>query len=156
MHMLTIARTKDFPFLEVLEEALTYDDCNEQIIGKWEQVYINKEQFIAENIDEIKKLLEENDSNFDDSVSAYMDLYQMKEGADKAIYRRVSAVFDYLCLGGEFATEGFPLITQYKNVIELNKEIGTFITSDFSVHYADEEECPFAADDMVYIIDAHM
>lgn len=155
MHMLTIARTKDFPFGEVLEEALTHDDCNEQIIGKWEQVCLNKEQFIAENRDEIKELLKENNSNFDDSVSAYMDLYQIREGADKAIYQRVSAVFDYFCLGGEFSTEGFPLITQYKNVIERNKGIGAFITSDFSVHYTDEEECPFAADDMVYIIDGH-
>lgn len=150
MHVLTIARTKDFPFWEVLEQALSYDDSNDEYIGKWEQIYANQEELVAENIDEINELLEENDGNFNEAVSAYMDRYRLKVGDDEAIYENMSAIFDYCCLGGRFASED-QIITQYKNI----QEVDAFVTADFAVHYTDEEECPFDADDMIYVIDGH-
>ena len=38
-HCLTVARTKDHPFFELLEEALIYECGNISLVGKWEKVY---------------------------------------------------------------------------------------------------------------------
>ena len=58
MHYLVIAKTKDYPFVSQVIEALTYYYNGEITIGKWDKMYENRDDFIAINKDRIEKVME--------------------------------------------------------------------------------------------------
>lgn len=156
MHTIVVARTKDHPFWDLLSEALTYDDDNEVILGKWEQVYTNQDEMVAYNKDEITALVEENNDNFDEVLSAFMNANHLKIGDDGAVYEKTSAQFDYCVTGYQRGPEELGEIMKYKDVAEkVGDGIYAFITADYDFHYTEDEKCPFADDDLVYVIDGH-
>ena len=156
MHYLVVARTKDHPFWDLLSEALTYDDTIEVTVGKWKQIYANQDEMVADNKDEINAFVEENNGNFDEALAAFMKANHLLIGDDNAIYERTSAQFDYCGTGYQTDSEELGEIMKYKDAAEkLGDNIDAFITADYDFHYTKDEKCPFANDDLVYVIDGH-
>lgn len=154
MHFLVVARTKDHPFWDLLEEALTYD--NDANIGKWEQVYGNQDEMIAENKDEINSLVEENNGNLNQAISTFLNDNHLQIGDDNAVYMNVSAQFDYCYTGFKYGNEELEEIMKYKDVVEkTDNSVYAFITADYDFHHTENEKCPFADDDWVYVINGH-
>lgn len=156
MHYLVVARTKDHPFWDLLNDALTYDDGDEVTIGKWEQIYANKDEMVADNKNEISAFTKENKGIFDEGLCAFMDANHLVMGGDNAIYERTSAQFDYCVTCYKTDSEELRNIMKYKDVVEKAGDyIYAFITADYGFHYTEDEKCPFADDDLVYVIDGH-
>ena len=156
-HCLTVARTKDHPFFELLEDALIYECGNISLVGKWEKVYANKEEMISQNKDEIDLEAKDCDGNIDEAIQSFMDSNFLEYGNDNAIYHKVSARFDSLGLGWDYPDLKLDEIMKYKDVVEKsNDEIAAFIAPDYDFIYSDEAKCPFADDDLVYVINGHL
>ena len=156
-HCLTVARTKDHPFFELLEDALIYECGNISLLGKWEKVYANKEELISQNKDEINSEAKDCDGNLDEAVKSFMESNFMEYGDDNAIYQKVSAQFDYMGRGWQWSDIKLDEIMKYKDVVEKsNNGISAFITPDYDFICTDYVKCPFAEDDLVHVIDGHM
>ena len=154
MHYLVIAKTKDYPFVSQVIEALTYYYNGEITIGKWDKMYENRDEFIAINKDRIEKVMEKEGLNFDDAVYSFMRTCLLEYSDYGAIFEKTSCHFDYCDFGGGFIENGLPPITEYKNIQKYGHLFG-FVTENYEFHCTDNEKCTFEDDELVYIIDCH-
>lgn len=156
-HCITVARIEDHPFWDVLADALIYEVGNISIIGKWEKVYANEDEMISENKDEINSTAESYEEDFNEAIKTFMENNFMEFGYDGAVYQKVTAQFDYCGLGYEDDDCKLDEVMKYKDVVEKSSDsIYAFIAADYDFICTDYMECPFADDDLVYVINGHL
>ncbi len=154
MHYLVIARVKDYPDVEEVMEALTYDyPAKDDYSGKWVKTYDTLEEFIADYKDEITESIDGEDFSFDEKVSEYMDSNGFRLGFDGKVYQKDSAHFDNCVFGGRYINKNVSCVVPYKTVIDEYADAAAYVLPGYKFYYTDDNKCPFAPDDLVYIID---
>lgn len=166
MHYLVVAKVKDYPNFNELENSLMYiEPASSDRWGDWEEIAANVEEFSESNKDDIMRRFNDENMSFEDKVLAYIDENRFRVGDDGKVYEKISAHFDYCVLGGRFATNKVPSVTTYNKVCEEYGEVAAFVlpTYDeddkreykYDLYYIEEDSCDFEPDDLVYVIDGH-
>ena len=123
--------------------------------GKWVKTYDTLEEFIADYKDEITENIDDEDFSFDEKVSEYMDSNGFCLGFDGKVYQKDSAHFDNCVFGGRYINKYMSCVAPYKTVIDEYVDAAAYVLPGYKFYYTDDNKCPFAPDDLVYIIDGH-
>lgn len=144
MHYQLVAKVSDFTPEELLEKLRGFMPVADEAVyqyGCWQlSQYADFVEFTAdEKIDTgAVKTIDEEDG--------ILRQYGFAYGNDQQIYEKVSTHFD------SFEIKG---IKRYKDVIAGSRGVYAFISADGAFYYVTDVHCPFAADDVVYVVDCH-
>lgn len=144
MHYQLVAKTSDFTPEELQEKLLGFMPVTEEMVhqyGCWQlSRYADFVEFAA---DEGIDISEAQTINEEDGI---LRQYGFAYGNDRQIYEKVSIHFNSF----EIKT-----IKRYKDVIVGSRGVYAFISADGNFYYVTDVRCPFAADDVVYVMDCH-